>query len=594
MSLEVFHMKLTITKSKNSTCFYVQKTIRKPDGKITTVTVEKLGNLDAVKTRAAGEDPFVWAKNYVEELNRLQYDENKSILVSYAPTKLISMGDQHSFNCGYLFLQDIYYSLGLNRICQKISKKYKFQYDLNDILSKLVYTRILAPSSKLSSYDMAKKLLEPPSYEIHDIYRALDVLIRESDMIQRELYKNSLRVVDRRKDILYYDTTNYYFEIEIEDDHRKYGKSKEHRPNPIVGMGLFIDHDGIPLACTVFPGSNEQPTLLPLETKIIEDFGMENLVVCTDSGLSSSAMRRFNDIQRFGKPVRSFITVQSLKKAKKDLQDWALNPNGWKLPGSNTEYCLEDLNDETSKDQIFYKEKWVKEDISAKKEQAGMKPLEERLIVSYSMKYRDYLRAIRNGQVDRAQKMIERGDDRTTNEQNNPRRFIQTESATANGEVADQKLTYLNTDKISDEERFDGFYAVCTNLEKQPISEILRINQKRWQVEECFRILKTDFKARPVHMQRDDRIKAHFLTCFLALYVYRILEKKTGEKYTCRQLLDTLRNMNLVKAPENAGYVPAYTRTNVTDTLHETFGFRTDYQISSNRSIRSIIGKTKK
>lgn len=587
-------MKLTITKSKNSTCFYVQKSIRKPDGRISTVTVEKLGNLDAVRTRAAGQDPFEWAKNYVEELNRRQYEEKKAILVSYAPTKLICKDEQVSFNCGYLFLQDIYYSLGLDRICTKISKKHQFQYNLNDILSKLVYTRILYPSSKLSSYDMAKKLLEQPSYQVHDIYRALDVLIEENDFIQSELYKNSRKVVERNTDILYYDTTNYYFEIEIEDDHRKYGKSKEHRPNPIVGMGLFIDHDGIPLACTVFPGSNEQPTLLPLEKKLIKDFGIENLVVCTDSGLSSAEMRKFNDRQLFGQQVRSFITVQSLKKIKKNLQEWALDPDGWKLPGDEKIYCLNDLDDDVDKEKIFYKERWIKEDISAKKEMFGVKPLEQRLIVSYSIKYRDYLRAIRNGQVDRAQKMIERGDDRKTNEQNNPRRFIQTDSATADGEIADQKRSYLNTDKISDEERFDGFYAVCTNLEQQPISEILRINKKRWQVEACFRILKTDFKARPVHMQLENRIKAHFLTCFLALYIYRILEKKTGEKYSCEQLLDTLRNMNLVKAPENSGYIPAYTRTDITDTLHEIFGFRTDYQISTARTIRSTIGKTKK
>lgn len=594
MVTEVFAMKLTVTKSKNSTCFYVQKSIRKPDGKVTTVTVEKLGNLDAVKTRAAGQDPFVWARNYVEELNRLQYEEQKSVMVSYNPSKLISKDMQQSFNCGYLFLQDIYYALGLDRICSKISKRHQFQYDLNDILSKLIYTRILYPSSKLASHEMAKKLLEQPSYEVHDIYRALDVIVKENDYIQSELYKNSLKVIERDKNILYYDTTNYYFEIEIEGDFRRYGKSKEHRPNPIVGMGLFMDRDGIPLACTAFPGSNEQPTMLPLEKKIINDFGIKNLVVCTDSGLSSMEMRKFNDRKLFGEQIRGFITVQSIKKLGEDLQNWALDPNGWKLPGVTAEYCLDDLDDEADRDKIFYKERWIKEDISAKKEKAGVKPLEQRLIISYSIRYRDYLRKIRNGQVTRAQKMIDRGDARKTNEQNNPRRFIKTDAVTVDGEIAEEMLSSLDTGKVSEEERYDGFYAVCTNLEDQPISEIIRINKKRWQVEECFRILKTDFKARPVHMQLEDRIKAHFLTCFLALYVYRILEKKVGEKYSCEQLLDTLRNMNLVKAQDNAGYIPAYTRTDITDTLHETFGFRTDYQISSNRSIRGIIGKTKK
>ena len=388
----------------------------------------------------------------------------------------------------------------------------------------------------------------------------------------------------------------------MEDDHRKYGKSKEHRPNPIVGMGLFMDHDGIPLACTVFPGSNEQPTLVPLEEKIIQDFGVENLVVCTDAGLSSNQMRKFNDRTVFGEQIRGFITVQSLKKMKAALSEWALDPDGWKLPGDEKVYCLDDLDDRRDKNKVYYKERWIIEDLTNEKKKAGDKPLEQRLIVSYSIKYRDYLRKIREGQVQRAQKMIDRGDGKKVNDQNNPRRFIGTESATADGEVCDREITYLDTDRVSEEEKFDGFYAVCTNLANQSISEIIDINQKRWQVEECFRIMKTDFKARPVYLQREDRIKAHFLTCFMALFIYRILEKKVNAKfadnpeheYTCDQLLDTLRDMALLKARDNSGYIPTYTRTDITDALHETFGFRTDYEISSSRSIRGVIGKTKK
>ena len=587
-------MKLTVTKSKNSTCFYVQRTIRKPDGKTTTVTVEKLGNLDAVKTRAGGQDPYEWAKAYVEELNRREYEEKKSILVSLSPSKLISRNEQQTYNCGYLFLQDIYYELKLDKICKKVQKKHKFEYDLNDILSKLVYTRILYPSSKYSSLRLAKKFLEQPTYQLQDIYRALSVLSEENDFIQSELYKNSQKVYPRRKDILYYDTTNYYFEIEMEDDHRKYGHSKEHRPNPVVGMGLFIDHDGIPLACTTFPGSSEQPTILPLEKKIIDDFGVENLVVCTDAGLSSKAMRRFNDKKLFGQPVRNFITVQSLKKREAAVQEWALDPNGWKLPGDNEEYCLSDLDEEADYNKVFYKERWIKEDLTRKEQKAGEKPLEERMIVSYSIKYRNYLRKIREGQAERAKKMISRGDGRRSNSQNDPRRLIATEAATADGEVCEHETAYLDTDKISREEKFDGFYAVSTNLEKTPASEIVRINQKRWQIEDCFRVMKTEFRARPVFLQREDRITAHFLTCFIALFIYRLLEKKLGGNFTCEELLDTLRDMSLVAAKDRSGYIPAYTRTDITDALHETFGFRTDYEISSNRSIRGVIGKTKK
>lgn len=588
-------MKLTVTKSKNSVCFYVQRTVRK-DGKVTTVTVEKLGNLDQVKTRAGGKDPYEWAKAYVEELNRKEYEESSQVIVSYSPKKLLPPETQQAFNCGYLFLQDIYYDLKLDNICNKIAERHSFDYDLNCILSRLIYTRILYPSSKLSSFRLSQKFIEQPTFELQHIYRALSVMAEENDFIQSELYKNSQRVIKRRSDVLYYDCTNYYFEIEMEDDFKRYGKAKDHKPNPVVGMGLFMDYDGIPLAFNTFPGSSEQQTMLPLERKIISDFGVGNIVVCTDAGLASTANRKFNDLHLGGEAVRSFITVQSLKdkQIKKELQKWALDPNGWRLPGSDKEYCLDDLDDALDKDKIFYKERWIKEDISKRAESINVKALEQRLIVSYSIKYRDYLRAIRDGQVKRAEKMISRGDTRKGNSMTDPRRFIDTIAVTADGEVCEKEKTSINASKISNEERFDGFYAVCTNLENTPISEIIRVNKKRWEIEECFRIMKTEFQARPVYLQREERITAHFLTCFLALYIYRILEKKIDEKFTCSRILDTLKDMMLTKAPDNIGYIPSYTRTEVTDALHETFGFRTDYEITRNRSMRSILSKTKK
>ena len=588
-------MKLTITKSKNSVCFYVQRTVRK-DGKVTTVTVEKLGNIDQVKARAAGKDSYEWAKEYVEELNRKEYEERRQVIVSYSPGKLLKTGEQQAYNCGYLFLQDIYYDLKLDKISSKIASRHSFEYDLNSILSRLIYTRILYPSSKLSSLKLSEKFIEQPSFELQHIYRALSVLSEENDFIQAELYKNSQKVIERSTDVLYYDCTNYYFEIEMEDEYRKYGHAKDHKPNPVVGMGLFMDHDGIPLAFTTFPGSSEKPTLLPLERKIISDFGVGNIVVCTDAGLATDSIRKFNDIQLGGEAVRSFITVQSLKdrQIKSDLQTWELDPHGWQLPGSDKEYCLDDLDYELDKDKIFYKERWIRENISGRAERIGVKPLEQRLIVSYSIKYRDYLRSIRDSQIKRAKKMISRGDTRSGNHSNDPRRLIDVQSVTVDGEVCEYEKASLDLDKVTAEERFDGFYAVCTNLEDSPISEIIRINKKRWEIEECFRIMKTDFQARPVYLQREDRINAHFLTCFIALYIYRILEKKIGEKYTCSQILDTLRGMLVTKTPNNIGYIPSYTRTEITDALHEAFGFRTDYEITSSRSMRSILSKTKK
>ena len=589
-------MKLTVSKSKNSASFYVQKTIRKPNGSVTTVTVEKLGNLTEVTTKAGGKDPYVWAQEYVNELNRREYDEKKEIIVSYSPSKLLKKGEQKRFNCGYLFLQRIYHHLGLDQICKEISSRHSFEYDLNDILSKLIYTRILFPASKHSSHRLASRFLEQPSFELHDIYRALSVLADENDFIQSQLYKNSQKVMERRKDILYYDCTNYFFELEEADDLRKYGKSKQHQPLPIVGMGLFMDYDGIPLAFDIYPGNkNEQPTLKPLEKKVIRDFGLERVVVCTDAGLSSKTNRKFNDLTLNGVQIRSFITTQSVKQLPEYLKDFSMDPEGWHLPGSSEVYNLNELDFEKDYNKVFYKDRWIKEDLSNRKIRKGAKPLEQHLIVSFSLKYRNYQQKIRNGQIERAQKLIDSGNyKQRPKNQNDPHRFIVREKVTADGEICSEEIVSLNTDAIREEERYDGFYAVCTNLDDASVEEIIRINKKRWEIEECFRIMKTNFRARPVYLQTESHIRAHFLTCFISLMIYRLLEKELHETYTCDEIIDTLKNMEVSRPGEKLGYIPVYTRTDLTDALHETAGFRTDYEIITDVNMRKVIRASKK
>ena len=588
-------MKLTITKSKNAVCFYVQRTVR-IDGRTTTKTVEKLGNLEMVKTRAGGQDPYEWAKAYVEGLNRKQYEEQQSILVSLSPNKIVGKDEQLAFNCGYLFLQKIYYSLRLDKICQSIAEKSQAQYNLNAILSRLDYTRILYPASKRGSLKAAKDFYEQPSFELQDVYRSLSLLAENSDFIQAELYKHSQKLLERRKDMLYYDCTNYYFEIEESDELRKYGKSKEHRPNPIVGMGLFMDHDGIPIAFCIYPGNqNEQPTMKPLEQKILKDFNLGNVVVCTDAGLSSKQNRKYNDLRLGGEERRSFITTQSIKQLPADLKKFALDTGGWHLAGDSRKYNIAELDEDTCLNKIFYKERWIKEDISSNAEAKGKKPLEQRLVVSYSLKYRNYLRSVRNSQVERAKRLIASGNcTRKGRNQEDPRRFIRHSKCTAEGEICEHDVVSLDTEAIANEEKYDGFYAVCTNLQSADISEIIKINRQRWQIEECFRIMKTEFKARPVYLQREDRIKAHFLTCYIALFIFRILQKQLGSQFTCEDIISTLKKMDLTKTSDGAGFIPSYTRTDLTDCLHQHAGFRTDYQIMTGRQMRSVIAQSRK
>ena len=573
-------MRLQIVKSKNAQSLYVVKSIYH-NKKRTNKVIEKLGTYDHLKN-VLNEEPIAWAKKYVEELNKKEKEGTRDILVKYSPTKIIEKNLQTSFNVGYLFLEKIYYDLGLNHICNEISNKYKFNYDLDNILSRLVYSRIIYPSSKLATFELSKKYIEQPNFELHDIYRALEVIAKETDFIQAELYKNSLKISKRNTNILYYDCTNYFFEIEQESGLRQYGPSKEHRPNPITQMGLFMDGDGIPLAFSITAGNtNEQITLTPLEEKILEDFKLSKFIVCTDAGLASNANRKFND-----KDNRAFITTQSIKKLKKHLMDWALEPNGWHLSGDKKEYNINEIeNDQKSlelyKDKTFFKERWIKEN-----------GLEQKLIVTYSLKYRNYQRQIRNSQIERAKVAIANKSFKLDKcNQNDFKRFIKKTNITKDGEVAEKKVLSLNTDTIQKEEKFDGFYGVCTNLDDDP-EEIIKVNQRRWEIEESFRIMKSEFKARPVYLSRDDRIIAHFTTCFLSLVILRFLEKKLNERYTSSEIIDCLREMNFTESIGN-GYIPTYTRTNLTDNLHEKFDFRTDYQITTKANIKKIFKKVR-
>ena len=575
-------MRLKVSRSKNSASFYVTKTVY-VDKKEKTVTIEKLGTEATLREKLNGQDPYEWAKKYIEELNKKENEQKRDVLVKFNQSKLISPDMQVSFNGGYLFLQMIYHQLGLDKICKEISTKYKFTYDLDSIFSRLIYGRILFPSSKLNTYQESKELLEQPNFELQHVYRALDVIAKESDFIQSELYKNSLSLSKRNDKILFYDCTNYFFEIEQEDGLKQYGPSKENRPNPIVEMGLFMDGDGIPLAFSIHEGNkNEQLTLQPLEKKILKDFELSKFIVCTDAGLSSLDNRRFNSIQE-----RSFITTQSIKKLKKHLKEWALSPDDWHISDSDKLFNIDEISKseelyEKYRKTTFYKERWINED-----------DFEQKLIATYSFKYRNYKRKIRNRQIERAMKLVDSTPSNITKKrQNDYKRFIASTNVTGDGEIAEKTVYAIDESIIATEEMYDGFYAVCTNLEDDAPS-IVKINQRRWEIEESFRIMKSEFKARPVYLSRDDRIKAHFTTCFLALTLYRYLEKKVEEKFTCNTIISQLKKMNFYSVPSE-GFIPTYTRTDFTDTLHEAFGFRTDHQIVSNKQMKKIFRDTKK
>lgn len=574
-------MRLHSSKSKNAESFYISKGYVNDKGVSTSVIVRKLGTLaDLLPEHGPTRDDVVaWCKEQcrIETLKYKEEQQAKSVQITFHADRPLEYSQRKLYQGGYLFPQSIYYDLRLDKTCRKIKAKHKYKFDLNAILSDLIYNRILDPHSKRSAYKAAQGFLEPPSYELHDVYRALSILADENDLIQSEVFKNSSFLGKRNSNVLYYDCSNFYFEIEQEDGEKKYGKSKEHRPNPIVQMGLFIDGDGIPLAFSIFPGNqNEQTSLKPLETKILQQFGCQTFIYCSDAGLASQANRNFNHLGK-----RAFIVTQSIRKLRAEDKELALNRKDFRRLSDNKRISFEAISGDDSS-ELYYKEiPYTSGNI------------DQRLIVTYSPKYAAYQQSIREAQVERAKAMLKNGTlKKNRKNPNDPARFVGKDAATRDGEAADIHY-YLDEEKISEESRYDGLYAVCTDLLDDKIGDILKVSEGRWQIEECFRIMKTDFSARPVYVQREDRIKAHFLICFLALLNYRLLERKLGNKYTCDEILKALKEMNFVNL-EGQGFVPTYSREKITDALHEACGFRTDYQFITKSKMKEIQKQSKR
>lgn len=572
-------MRLNIRKINDYSYYSIIKDYTNLKGKRTTKIFEKLGNQEQVEERFGKTDTISKIRQYIDELNN--EDKEELLKREFNPNKRISINNKRKFNVGYLFLEKLYNQLNIKSICDSISEKYKFQFDLNEILSYLVYARIIYPSSKLETFKQCQNFIDQPKFKLHDEYRALSYIAENMDFIQEQLFNNSKNVIKRNSNVIYYDCTNYFFEIENEDDFKKYGISKQHQPSPLVGMGLFMDGDGLPLSCNVYPGNqNEQKTLIPEETKIVNNFKLDStkIILCTDAGLSSDDIKNFNI-----KDNRGFVITQSLKRLKDEYKKQIFDNSNWRISNDLKKvYNLDTIrnNDvlrEKYYDTLFYKiipteTKSVKQD----------------LIVTFCFKYFDYNRNIRNSQIERAKKSIETNQvTKKGKNQNDYRRFIDSTNSTNDGVVAENITYSINENLINEESKYDGYYALTTNLVGD-VNKIFKIVKGRWEIEESFRIMKSDFLARPVNLSREDRIKAHFMTCFISLFIYRLLEKKLNYKYTTSQILNTLRNMEMIEQ-KGLGFEPIYERTFITDDLHELFKFNTDYEIISYKKMKKIF-----
>ena len=587
-------MRLSITHTKNNTYFYMIKSFRK-DGKNTSKIIECLGELEEVKRKANGEDPVIWAKRYIAEKTAEENESHGTYFEKLVEGEELD-SEQKVFNLGYIFLQKIFQELQLDNLCKEIKTKYKFEFELSDILKDLICTRILYPSSKYSSYEESKKFLTQPKYELHDVYRALDIIIKEKEYIEQWCYEKSLNVVKKRNTkVLYYDCTNYFFEIELEDEDdletgkkglRKFGKNKENRPLPIAGMGMFIDGNGYPLAFNIHSGNtNEQTTLRPLEKQIMEDFQLSKFLVCTDAGLGSFVNRNFNT-----KGERTYIVTQSLKQLASEYQADAMSNIGWHLLGSNKSVNLNKIEKYDSKNKNMYYKEIIIERTKKDKQTNEKITLKERMIVTFSPKYAAYQKNVRDAQISRAKDIIEKHPEQYAKlPQNNAKRFIQKENITSDGECAEKYKLYFKNELEKYEAQFDGLYALCVpeNMEAG-IEDILQISKGRWEIEESFRIMKSEFKARPVYLHRDERIKAHFIICYLSLLIYRILEKeKLQDKYTTQEIITTLKDM-ITNKIEGIGYKQLYKKTEITTDLNSNYDFNLDQKFISLKNMKKI------
>lgn len=582
-------MKLKLIKSKIATTAYVQKSVR-IGSRVTTKTVARLGTLEEIERREGCADALAWCRAKVAEMTAAEKDRSKPVVVQFKPGVRARRGVDPLRVGGDMLMAGLYRSLGLPDICAGIQRGGRSRYDLNEILRTLVMGRILFPGSKLATREQSRRFIKSPEFSAEEMYRGLSLLSGGIDAIQAEVFRRSKSVLKRNTGVIFYDCTNYYFETDEEDGLRRRGKSKEGRPNPIVQMGLFMDYDGIPLAFVVFPGNaSEQTTLQPLEERLADDFGLTEFIVSTDAGLGSEDNRRYNITEG-----REYICVQSLPQLSETDRRMAVAPEGWRVavrdrdlgpvvPGDERRevFNLGELDMERERHTKFYKE------ILVEKKLRGGGARMERVIVTCCHDFALYLRRKREQRLAKAEKIVSRKSTKSRQSQQDPRRYVETRYCTRDGEIAEHIVMGIDKRIIEQEEQLDGFYAYGTSLEDDAV-DILRVRGFHGEIEHLFRTTKSFLEARPVYLQRSERIKSHFLICFLAMTILKILQKQLDMKQvSIDRLITTLREYNF-NYISGVGYTPLFQRDEVTDRLQELAGIKLDYEIVTKREMGRI------
>lgn len=613
-------MKLYYDKRLKDPTYYIQQGFRNGK-KTTTKNIKRLGKHSELLLIT--DDPLEYAKNEVKKMNEEYRSGRSEFIVTMDFNERIPSTDSPcsnstSLNIGYLYLKNIYAKLNLSDFFKSVSSDRKITYDCNKICQFLTYARILDPASKYGTYDKLDTYYEKPQVEYQHMIRFLDILDRNSDQYLKHLFDNSENIVKRDTSVMYYDCTNYFFETEKPDEEivdevtgeiilglRQFGISKENKTSPIVEMGLIMDSRGIPISMCIHPGNtNEQLTAVPLEKEVIKMTGNKKFIYCADAGLGSYNIRKFNDMGG-----RAYIVTQSVKKLGQEIKDIVFNDSNYRLLSNDDAITLKEMrtfnkkdannlslyNDfaykvipaNTAMDTGLYEEKVYKNGRTKKVKAKGT--LHQYIIVTFSRKMMEYQRTIRERQLERAKKLLRLKDpEKIKKGPNDIRRFLKnTSSDTAN--------YVLDMDKIHEEEKYDGFYAVATNLDDSA-KDILAVAQNRYKIEDCFRIMKTNFDARPVFLRKPERIRAHFLICYTALLIYRLMECKLDDNLThvtTSNLIKTLRNMNVVNM-DDMYYKSIYSGSQALDALEKCFELQLNRKHYKPSDLNKIVKKFSK
>lgn len=613
-------MKLYYDKRLKDPTYYIQQGFRNGK-KTTTKNIKRLGKHSELLLIT--DNPLEYAKNEVKKMNEEYRSGRSEFIVTMDFNERIPSTDSPcsnstSLNIGYLYLKDIYAKLNLSDFFKSVSSDRKITYDCNKICQFLTYARILDPASKYGTYDKLDTYYEKPQVEYQHMIRFLDILDRNSDQYLKHLFDNSENIVKRDTSVMYYDCTNYFFETEKPDEEivdevtgeiilglRQFGISKENKTSPIVEMGLIMDSRGIPISMCIHPGNtNEQLTAVPLEKEVIKMTGNKKFIYCADAGLGSYNIRKFNDMGG-----RAYIVTQSVKKLGQEIKDIVFNDSNYRLLSNDDAITLKEMrtfnkknannlslyNDfaykvipaNTAMDTGLYEEKVYKN--GRTKKVKAKETLHQYIIVTFSRKMMEYQRTIRERQLERAKKLLRLKDpEKIKKGPNDIRRFLKnTSSDTAN--------YVLDMDKIHEEEKYDGFYAVATNLDDSA-KDILAVAQNRYKIEDCFRIMKTNFDARPVFLRKPERIRAHFLICYTALLIYRLMECKLDDNLThvtTSNLIKTLRNMNVVNM-DDMYYKSIYSGSQALDALERCFELQLNRKYYRPSDLNKIVKKFSK